>query len=36
MKKIEFVEFVEERKEPEFDGIVVVDFNNRADHFHSK
>ena len=36
MKKIEFVEFVEEKKEPALDGVIVVDLNNRADHFHSK
>lgn len=36
MKKIEFIEFAEEKKEPELDGVVAVDFNNRADHFHSK
>jgi len=36
MKKIEFVEFFEGKIEQELDGIVAVDFNNRADHFHSK
>ena len=36
MKKIEFVEFVEEKKEPELDGMIIVDLNNRADYFHSK
>ena len=36
MKKIEFVEFVEGKKEQELDGPQMVELNNRAEPFHRK